>query len=400
VPREALAVFVAKAVRTFGYGYLAIVFPIHLAALGVSAAGIGLAVSATLFASAALTWAVRRPAERFGARAALLGLATATAVAGLLLLAFRDPWLVVAAAMLGNLSVSAGESGAFLSLEQVVLARSLAPERRTFAFGVYNLLGAGAAALGAAAVSASQSLELLFALFVAGAGVQALAYRTLPATRPPPRAPASGAGSGPLLRRLAALFALDSFAGGFALQSLVAYWLHQRFALSLADLGGVFFAVQVLTAVSQLLAARLGGRFGLLRTMVVSHLLANALLVGLAFAPTPEVAIALLLGRGLLSQMDVPTRQAFVMALVEDHEREAAAAVTTFSRTLAQAVSPAATGWVMQAVALSAPFAIGGALKIVYDLTLWASFRRVPLRGDRVEGSAGAGEGKAVERGV
>jgi MFS family permease len=137
--------------------------------------------------------------------------------------------------------------------------------------------------------------------------------------------------------------------------------------------------------VSQLLAARLGGRFGLLRTMVFSHLAANALLVGLALAPTPEIAIALLLGRGLLSQMDVPTRQAYVMALVDDREREAAAATTTFSRTLAQAISPAATGWVMQTVALSAPFAIGGALKIVYDLALWASFRDVPLKTERVE---------------
>jgi MFS family permease len=382
VPGEVRAVFAAKAVRTFGYGFLGIVFPIHLAGLGVPAVGIGLSVSATLFASAALTWAVRRPAERFGARAVLLALAAATAVAGALLLFFREPWLVVVAAMLGNVSVSTGESGAFLSLEQVVLARALPPERRTWLFGVYNLLGAGAAALGSAAVGLSGSLTLLFALFIAGAGVQALAYRTLPRARPPAPAPVASGGSGPLVRRLAALFALDSFAGGFALQSLVAYWLHERFALSLGDLGSVFFAVQVLTALSQLLAARLGGRFGLLHTMVFTHLIANLLLIGLALAPSPEIAIALLLGRGLLSQMDVPTRQAYVMALVEDREREAAASATTFARTLAQAVSPAATGWVMQAIALSAPFAIGGALKIAYDLMLWASFRKVPLRGD------------------
>ena len=175
----------------------------------------------------------------------------------------------------------------------------------------------------------------MFALFVAGAGVQALAYRALPQTRPIERPRASGAVSGPLVKRLAALFALDSFAGGFALQSLVAYWLHARFALSLAELGQVFFAVQLLTALSQLLAARLGGRFGLLRTMVFSHLIANVLLIGLALAPSAEIAIALLLGRGLLSQMDVPTRQAYVMALVDDHEREAAASLTTLSRTLA-----------------------------------------------------------------
>jgi MFS family permease len=383
VPREVAAVFVAKAVRAFGYGFLAIVFPIHLAELGVSAAGIGVAVSATLFASAALTWAVRRPAERYGARRVLLGLATATAFAGAILLLFREPWLVVVAAMLGNLSVSMGESGAFLALEQVVLARALPPERRTWMFGVYNLLGAGAAALGAGFVAVSGSLQLLFGLFCVIAGIQALAYRALPAAPPVARAGAGGGGSGPLVRRLAALFALDSFAGGFALQSLVAYWLHARFGLSLEGLGGIFFAAGVFNALSQLLAARLGGRFGLLRTMVFSHLVANLLLIGLAFAPSVEVAFALLLGRGLLSQMDVPTRQAYVMALVEDREREAAASATTLARTLAQAISPAATGWLMQAVALSAPFAIGGALKIVYDLTLWASFRKVPLRGDR-----------------
>jgi MFS family permease len=315
----------------------------------------------------------------------LIALAAATAVAGALLLLFRDPWLVVVAAMLGNLSVSTGEAGAFLALEQVVLTRALPPERRTWLFGVYNLLGAGAAALGSAFVAAGGSLQLLFGLFCGIAGVQALAYRALPPARPVARTAGSGGDSGPLVRRLAALFALDSFAGGFALQSLVVYWLHARFGVSLEGLGGVFFAVQLLTAASQLLAAHLGGRFGLLRTMVFSHLVANLLLIGLALAPSLEVAIALLLGRGLLSQMDVPTRQAWVMALVEDRERESAASITTLARTLSQAVSPAATGWLMQAVALSSPFAIGGALKIVYDLVLWTSFRQLPLRGDRIE---------------
>jgi MFS family permease len=383
VPREVALVFVAKAVRTFGYGFLGVVFPIHLDALGVDAAGIGVAVAATLLASAALTFATRRPAERFGARAVLLGLAGATAAAALLLLLFRDPRLVILAAMLGNVSVSTGESGAFLALEQVVVVRALAPERRTWLLGVYNLLGAGAAALGAALVGAVASVDALFTIFLLGAGAQAAVYAALPrGRRVAPTAVRAALPSAPLIRRLAALFALDSFAGGFALQSLVAYWLHVRFGLSLAELGQVFFATQALTAVSQLLAARLAARFGLLRTMVFSHLVANALLLGLAVAPSAGVAIALLLGRGLLSQMDVPTRQAYVMALVEDHEREAAASATTLARTLAQAVSPALTGFVMQAVALSAPFAIGGALKIVYDLSLWASFRRVPLRED------------------
>jgi predicted MFS family arabinose efflux permease len=185
--------------------------------------------------------------------------------------------------------------------------------------------------------------------------------------------------STPLIRRLAARFALDSFAGGFVVQSLIAYFLHERFGLDLAALGFVFFVAQIVTAASLLLAARAAARFGLLPTMVVSHLVSNVVLIAIAVAPVAGVAVALLYLRQLLSQMDVPTRQAYVMAVVSDHERETAASLTNLTRTLAQAVTPALTGWVMQAVALSAPFVIGGALKIVYDVLLYATFKDVPL---------------------
>jgi MFS family permease len=162
----------------------------------------------------------------------------------------------------------------------------------------------------------------------------------------------------------------------------VAYYLHTRFDLSLADLGATFFAAQALTAASLVLAAPAARRFGLLPTMVVSHLVSNVLLMAIAVAPTAPLAIAFLLGRQLLSQIDVPTRQAYVMAVVEDHEREAAATTTTLWRTVAQAVSPAVTGWVMASVALAAPFVLGGGLKIVYDLLLDATFKDVKPRGD------------------
>ena len=164
------------------------------------------------------------------------------------------------------------------------------------------------------------------------------------------------------------------------LQSLVAYFLHVRFGLGLEALGVVFFATSLLTAVSLLLAARAAARFGLLPTMVVSHLVSNVVLIAIAAAPSAVVAILLLCVRHLLSQMDVPTRQAYVMAVVEDREREAAATVTNLARTVAQAVTPSVTGWVMQAVALGAPFVLGGGLKIVYDLLLWWTFRDVKLR--------------------
>jgi MFS family permease len=200
----------------------------------------------------------------------------------------------------------------------------------------------------------------------------------LPSAPAGKRAPAAGPGpSTRLIRRLAALFSLDSFAGGFVLQSLIAYYLHERFGLGLEALGQVFLVAQILTAASLLLAARAARRFGLLNTMVVSHLVSNVILIAMAFAPTAAAAIGLLLARQLLSQMDVPTRQAYVMAVVEDREREAAATTTTLWRTVTQAISPAVTGWVMASVALGAPFVLGGVLKMIYDVLLYATFKDV-----------------------
>ena len=241
--REVAAVFVAKAVRTFTYGYLGILLPLYLADLGLSAAGVGAFVTLTLAGSAALTWGVRVPAERLGARAALLGLAALSIAAGVLLLFAQAPWMV-------------------------------------------------AAALGAAVVGALTPRGL-FAAFLVAAIIQALAYTRLPAA-PAARRAAPAAGPGPsaaTIRRLAALFALDSFAGGFVLQSLVAYFLHVRFGLGLDDLGQIFFVAQLVTAASLLLAARFALRFGLLNTMVVSHLASNVFLIAIAFAPSAWLAV-------------------------------------------------------------------------------------------------------------
>ena len=283
--------------------------------------------------------------------------------------------------MVGNVAVGAGETGPFLSIEQVMIARAAVAARRTKILSIYNLLGYAAAAIGAAAVGSIGSYQALFVVFLAAAGVQTLAYLRLPATVPVrPRAHASAPPSTALIRKLAALFSLDSFAGGFVLQSLVAYYLHTRFDLTLETLGMVFAGTQVLTGVSMLLAARAAARFGLLPTMVVSHLASNALLIAIAFAPTAATAVGFLLARHLLSQMDVPTRQAYVMAVVADHEREAAASLTNLTRTVAQAITPTLTGWVMQAIALSAPFVLGGTLKIAYDVALWRTFKDVKLR--------------------
>jgi MFS family permease len=370
------AVFVAKGVRTFCYGYLGILLPLYLADVGLSATGIGAFVTLTLIASALLTWGIRAPAERLGARAALIMLATLSVVAAVLLLLTHQPWVVVVAAMLGNVAVGAGETGPFLSIEQVVITRAVEPAQRTAVLSLYNLLGYGAAAIGAATVALGTP-RTLFAGFLAAAVVQVIAYAALGRVRLAAHTPAGTPRSTPVIRRIAALFALDSFAGGFVLQSLIAYFLHVRFGLGLEALGRVFFVAQLLTAASLLLAPRLARSFGLLPTMVLTHLISNVFLIGIAAAPSAAVAIALLYARQLLSQIDIPTRQAWVMTIVPDHEREAAATTTTLWRTSAQAVTPLMTGWVMQSIALSTPFLLGGVLKILYDILLWTTFKHL-----------------------
>jgi MFS family permease len=383
VSHDGRLVFVAKATRTFCYGFLGVLFPVYLAERGLDARQIGVAVTLTLLASAAMTFAIRRPAERYGTRAALVAQAGLIVVSALVFLATEQPWLIVAAAMVGNLAVGTGETGPFLTLEQVAVTRATPRARLTTALSFYNLAGYAASALGAAAVGyAGASPRLLFSIFLLGGLVQMGAYALM---RPDPGRPVAARHANPmpsrtLIRRLAALFALDSLAGGFVLQSLIAYWLYTRFEMGLAALGWTFFGAQVLSGLSLLLAARLAPRLGLVNTMVFSHLISNVLLIGVALAPSAGLAVTLLLARHLLSQMDVPTRQSFLMLAVQDHEREGAASLTNMSRTLAQSVSPALTGWVMASVSLAAPFFLGGGLKIAYDLMLYATIRRLETR--------------------
>jgi MFS family permease len=381
--RNARLVFVAKTTRTFCYGFLGVLFPVYLTRLGFGAAELGVAITLTLIASAAMTFAIRRPAERFGSRAALLAQAALILISAALFLLTREPWIVVAAAMIGNLAVGTGETGPFLSLEQVVVTRDTPRERLTTVLSVYNLIGYAAAGVGAALVGrAEASPRALFGVFLVGGLIQLAAYAGM---RPqPPRAVLAGSAaqypSRSLVRRLAALFALDSLAGGFVLQSLVAYWFYARFGVGLHDLGWIFFGAQVLSGLSLLLAARIARRLGLVNTMVFSHLISNLFLIGIALAPTLGVAVVCLLARHLLSQMDVPTRQSFLMLAVDDHEREGAVSLTNMSRTFAQSVSPTVAGWVMQGISLGTPLLVGGGLKIVYDLMLYATIRNVQTR--------------------
>ena len=381
--RNTRLVFVAKTARTLCYGSLGVLFPVYLTDLGLDAGALGVAISLTLLASAAMTFAIRRPAERYGPRLVLLAQAGLIVASAALFLLTRTPWVVVAAAMIGNLAVGSGETGPFLSLEQVVVTRAAPKERLTTVLSHYNFIGYVGAAVGAATVGgATASPRILFGVFLLSGILQLAAYALLHSEAP------SAAGttttmrfpSRSLVRRLAALFAVDSLAGGFVLQSLIAYWFHTRFGASLAELGWIFFGAQILSGGSLLVAARIAPRLGLVNTMVFSHLVSNLLLIGVGLAPTLGGAVLCLLARHLLSQMDVPTRQTFLMLVVHDHEREGAASLTNMSRTLAQSVSPTVAGWVMQGVSLGAPFLVGGRLKILYDVLLYATIRNVRTR--------------------
>src|SRR5947207_8653609 len=275
----------------------------------MDARGVGLAVTCTLIGSAGLTWAVRRPAERLGARATLGALAALSALAATLLLVSENPWVVILAAMIGNVAVGTGETGPFLSIEQVVVARAVSASRRTTVLSFYNLVGYAAAGLGAAIVGLAAP-RVLFAIFLAVSLAQAVLYARLPGVAVTRTTSVAVGASSALIRRLAALVARDPFAGGFVLQSLVAYFLHERYGLGLEALGHIFLGAQLVTAASLLLAPRAARRFGLLNTMVASHLVSNVFPIAIAAAPTAWVAVALLSARQLLSQIDVPTRQA------------------------------------------------------------------------------------------
>jgi predicted MFS family arabinose efflux permease len=321
----------------------------------------------------------------------------ALGVTGVVFAASDQLWLLVLVALGGALSTEVVESGPFTSLEQAMLASDESGRSRLRGFGTYNAVATAAGSLGALAAGGLGPLrdvwagaptdQRAFLLFVpaalAGAALAAGLSGAVEASRPerdPPGAPAPAAAgsSRPLVRRLAALFATDSFGGGFVVQSFIAYWLTVRFGASVGLLGVVFFAVGVLQTASMLVAPRLAERFGLLPTMVFTHLPSNAVLAAMAFAPNLGSAVALLLLRVTLSQMDVPTRQAYVMALVEPSERTAAAVWTNTVRAVVRPAGPALAG-ASQTIALGAPFLIAGVVKGTYDLVLWRWFRRVEL---------------------
>ena len=384
--------FAARIVRLFAYGFVSVVLALYLAARGLSEWGIGLLLSATLLGDAAITLWLTTIADRFGRRRTLLLGAVLMVLAGTVFVLTDQPLLLALAAIIGVISPSGYEIGPFLSVEQAALTGLVPGQNRTRLFAWYHLAGSLATATGSlaggwlafglqegglTALGAYQSVLATYAMLGLVLVLLFLRLSVRVEAEVLPDVPQRRFGlhrSRGVVARLSALFAIDAFAGGFVIQSLLAYWFYLRFGISEAVLGSVFFVANLLAGMSALLASRLAARFGLINTMVFTHLPSNILLCLVPFMPTLPWALAVLLVRFTISQMDVPTRQSYTMAVVDPDERSAASGVTTIARSLGAALSPALSGALL-ATSLHAPFLLAGTLKIIYDLALYRSFK-------------------------
>jgi MFS family permease len=385
---DVVNLYAARAARGLGDGFAAIILPAYLLEIGFNPLQIGLVATAALLGSAATTLAIGFLAPRYHLRTLLLACAALMVVTGIAIPSFQHLVFIAAIAFIGTMNPTTGDIGVHVPLEQAALAHGVSDQDRTHVFARYSLIGALSIAAGALAAGAPDllvslgmgrisALQAMFYVYAALGLVGALFYSRLPRAEVKETAPRATA-LGPSRRtvyKLAALFSLDSFAGGFTVQSLMALWLFERFDLSLAAASAFFFWSNVLTAFSYPVAARLGKRFGLVNTMVFTHIPSSICLILAALSPNLTLVLGLLLVRSALSQMDVPTRTSYVMAVVTPAERPAAASVTAVPRGLASSISPMFAGALLGTAFPGLPLIICGVLKIVYDLSLLAMFR-------------------------
>jgi len=396
-PSDMFYLYSARAARGFGDGFAALILPAYLSALGFGPVQIGIVAAAALLGSAVLTLAIGLIAPRCDLRTLLLACAGLMIATGIAFPASAHFVFIALVAFIGTINPTTGDIGVHVPLEQAAVARSVPDRERTHTFARYSLIGALAIAAGALTAAAPDALaslgmdklvalKLMFYVYAALGLLAAVLYAFLPhatskQTSSPPRALGESRAT---VYKLAALFSLDSFAGGFTVQSLLALWLFERFDLSLTAASGFFFWSNVLAAFSYPVAARLGNRFGLVNTMVFTHIPSSICLIAAAFTSSLPVALGLLLLRSAFSQMDVPTRTSFVMAVVTPPERTAAASMTAVPRSLASSISPAISGALLSTSFLGTPLVLCGVLKIVYDLSLLFAFRHLKPPEERV----------------
>ena len=397
--RDISLLFTARSIRLFAYGGLSVVLALYLHEAGLSSANIGLLFTLTLAGDAGITLWITTTADRIGRKKMLLLGAGLMVIAGVVFSLTGNMLLLMIAGIIGVISPSGNEIGPFLSLEQAALSQLLSSEQRTRAFGWYNLAGSLAAALGALAGGfLSQALinsgmsefgsyrAVILGYAACGIILVAVFLFLSPAVEAVASAPTEARVLGlhkskKVVLKLSALFALDAFAGGFVIQSMVAYWFHIKFGLDAGVLGSIFFGANILAGISALLAVRIANRIGLISTMVYTHIPSNVLLCLVPFMPNLGLAITVLLLRFSISQMDVPARQSYTMAIVAPDERAAASGVTAIARSLGAAASPFLAGVLLASPALlSAPFLVAGGLKIVYDVLLYRNFKKADVR--------------------
>jgi MFS family permease len=409
--RNGRLLFATRVLRMFGYGFLAVVLVLYLVAMGLDAGQIGILLTLTLLGDTAISLWLTTSADRIGRRRVLIAGSLLMVVAGVVFAGTSVVPILILAATIGVISPTGNEVGPFLAVEQAALSQTTPDARRTPTFAWYNLAGYVATAVGALAAGLlSQALlamnlapvdayrAVVIAYSVVGLLMAVVFWRVGPEVEAPHKVAADdgirrrlglGDRSRGIVTRLSLLFSIDAFAGGFIPQSLMAYWFHLRFGVEPAILGGIFFGANLLAAVSSLSASRIAARIGLVNTMVFTHLPSNVLLLLVPLMPTLPLAIAVLLARFSLSQMDVPTRQSYVISVVEPDERSAAAGITGIARTTGAAISPVLSTPLVASASLAAvPFFIAGGLKIVYDLLLYRAFTsgKTPDERDRGAG--------------
>ncbi len=393
---DVILLFSTRIIRLFCYGFLSVILALYLAEAGFGETQIGLLFTLTLIGDAVISLWLTTSADRFGRKRTLLLGAILMLIAGLAFVLTQSFTLLAIAAIIGVISPSGNEIGPFLSVEQSSLTRLISDQKRTQFFAWYNLVGSFATACGALGGGwLAQSLQLsgwsafesyryvLMGYALGGLILFALFLNLSTSIEVPPQTDSSKRVLGlhrsrNVVFKLSSLFALDAFAGGLIVQSMFAYWFFVRFGVDAGTLGSIFFGANLLAGVSALLAIRLANRFGLINTMVFTHIPSNVLLILLPLMPTLPLAIGLLLVRFSISQMDVPTRQSYTMAVVAPDERSAASGVTAIARSVGASVSPMLTGFFFSIPSLlSLPFFLAGGLKIAYDLLLFREFRAV-----------------------
>jgi MFS family permease len=388
---DALRVLTARGVRAFGDGFVALLLPIYLVELGFSALAIGAIVTSTLIGTAILTLAVGWIANRHSRRLLLVIAAVLMAATGAGFAMIADFWPLLVIAFVGTMNPTSGDASIFVPLEQTVLTQTIAPHRRTALFARYSVIGSAATALGVLAAALpdfmtlwtgctrTTAMQLMFGLYAALGLVALFVYRPLsPAVEiadEAPKAPLQQ--SKMLVYGMAALFGMDSFGTGFLVQSLLALWLYQAFQVSVTTAATILFWSSLCSAFSYLVAVPIAARIGLINTMVFTHLPSNILLILIPFAPDLATAIGLLLARSALSQMDVPTRSSYVMAVVTPPERPAAASITAVPKTFAWAAGSMISGYLLTLSSFGWPLVIGGVIKGVYDILLLIKFQKV-----------------------